>query len=198
MEIDATSELGNEDVASWVGLYGSELYAYAYRRIRSVENAEDVVQETFFAALKNVSSFRGESTPRTWLYTILRSKIIDFVRKAQRIEVSEHSSDDLDNLLFDDKGHWRSLAAPTSWQSPNTADPTESGFQDYINSCLAKLKPIPRTLLIMTYLDEVPAEEIRKEHEISASNYWVLLHRARHAMRLCIERQLAKEKESPL
>lgn len=169
----------NETVAEWVRVYGTELYLYAFRRLGVAHDAEDVVQETFFAALRNYESFRAEASVRTWLYTILKSRMIDVIRSRKRTEV-ESKEIDIDNVLFDETGHWRQSTVPQAW--------TSDDFHDYVNSCLSKLTVTQRSALLLTHLDDAPAEEIRKELGITASNYWVILHRARHYMRLCIEK----------
>ena len=192
--MNETEHSTSPNIAGWVREYGAELYAFAYRQLRSVEDAEDAVQEAFFAAVRNQQNYRGDASPRTWLYMILRSKIVDTVRKHQRMEILSENNDDLDSHLFDEKGHWRTDAAPSpSSMPPNANELDAEDVQKHLNTCLGLLKPSQRLVLLKTYLDDAPAELIRKELNISASNYWVLLHRARHSMRLCIHKHLSLE-----
>src|SRR5258708_39575098 len=65
----------------WVEAHVDYLYAYAITRINDEEQARDLVQETFLAALEKVNTFEGKSSERTWLTAILRYKIIDVYRK---------------------------------------------------------------------------------------------------------------------
>ena len=65
----------------WVSKYADYLYAYALVRVDEEEQAKDLVQETFLAALKGIGQFESKSTERTWLTAILRNKIVDHYRK---------------------------------------------------------------------------------------------------------------------
>ena len=67
----------------WVDKYGDYLYRFALVRVDSPEAAEDLVQETFLAALKAAPSFAGRSSERTWLTGILKNKMVDRLRQAQ-------------------------------------------------------------------------------------------------------------------
>ena len=64
----------------WVDQYGDSLFRYALSRIRNREVAEDLVQETFLAALQSYDQFQGKSTVLTWLTGILRHKVVDHQR----------------------------------------------------------------------------------------------------------------------
>ncbi|MBW2063890.1 MAG: RNA polymerase sigma factor [Deltaproteobacteria bacterium] len=60
------------DPRKWVELYGDYLYRYAFARTRNQQVAEDLVQETFLAALNGLQDFQGRSTEKTWLSSIIR------------------------------------------------------------------------------------------------------------------------------
>jgi RNA polymerase sigma-70 factor (ECF subfamily) len=72
------------DPERWVETHGHYLFKYALVRLRDVSKAEDVVQETFLAALKGGRTFEGRSAEKTWLVGILKNKIGDYFRKASR------------------------------------------------------------------------------------------------------------------
>ena len=72
------------DPRFWVEKYGDIFYQYAIRRLNNAQAAEDVVQETFLAAMKSSVNFRGDSLESTWLSSILRKKTIDVIRKRER------------------------------------------------------------------------------------------------------------------
>jgi RNA polymerase sigma factor (sigma-70 family) len=69
------------DPHKWVDNYADYLYAYAISRINDEEQARDLVQEVFLAALERADKFEGKSTERTWLTAILKNKIVDIYRK---------------------------------------------------------------------------------------------------------------------
>jgi RNA polymerase sigma-70 factor (ECF subfamily) len=58
--------------SNWVANYSDQLYGYAMSKTSKPELAEDLVQETFLAALKSLDNFKGLSSERTWLFTILK------------------------------------------------------------------------------------------------------------------------------
>src|SRR5260370_286668 len=65
---------------SWVENYGDILFGFAASRVRDHSIAQDLVQETFLAALKAQAGFAGRSTERAWLFGILRNKLVDYYR----------------------------------------------------------------------------------------------------------------------
>ena len=72
--------------------YSAELFGYLVSQTRSRSDAEDLLSETFVRALTALSSFRGESSIRTWLYAIARNVWLEHLRKSRRIA-------DMDDLL---------------------------------------------------------------------------------------------------
>ncbi|HKK02115.1 MAG TPA: sigma-70 family RNA polymerase sigma factor, partial [Desulfuromonadales bacterium] len=104
----------------WVDKYGDFLYRFAMSRVGDVQLAEDLVQETFLAALKTSSSFAGRSSERTWLVSILKRKIIDHYRQSWRmVDFPEEGNADSVPEFFSEgsqEGHWRPEAAPKDWR----------------------------------------------------------------------------------
>ena len=179
----------------WVEQYGDYLYSYAMSRVNDSAMAEDLVQETFLAALKGRESFRGGSTERTWLISILKRKIIDGYRK--KYSSRESSPGTLDQTVSDGEfyrsedpfsGHWLEGMGPHS----NTLLPEGKleveQLRDFINRCIDHLPPQLATVFVMRMIDEEDAKAICKELGITASNLWVMLHRARLRMRDCLEK----------
>lgn len=169
------------------------LMRYALAQLRDGQLAEEAVQEALLAALESVHGFGGRSSLRTWLTSILRFKVIDLQRRA----VSERALVELTDFaaeageegwldeLFDDTGHWRQ--APSAWSDPEAA--LEQGrFWQAFQGCLDKLPPAGARVF---FKREIVGEEtavICKEEGITASNCWVILHRARLALRSCLEK----------
>ena len=77
----STPESPLDEISKWVEGHGELLYRFARYRLKSNELAEDPVQITFISALKDWQRFRRESSPKTWLVSILRHKIIYHYRK---------------------------------------------------------------------------------------------------------------------
>jgi RNA polymerase sigma-70 factor (ECF subfamily) len=151
--------------------------------------AEDLVQETFLAAVRAYDKFGGRSSVRSWLCGILKHKIIDHYRKAGR----ETSFTDLEFLSdeYSDKfvpqGFWHHENGPHDWQ-PDAAKVMERGeFWMTIRQCLSKLPQRIADVFAMREMEGVTSKEICVILSISESNLWVMLHRARMALRECLE-----------
>lgn len=179
------------DPATWVDQHGDALFRYALLKLRDQTLAEDMVQETFLAALKARENFAGQSSEKTWLIGILKHKIVDHFRKHRR----EQSSDDIETLSdqldhqfdqqFDRTGHWSvSLAR---WQEPDRAH--ENGeFWKVFAACIAHLPDHLADLFILREVRGLSTEEICKLLEISTTNnMWVMLSRARMRLRTCLD-----------
>ena len=174
---------------AWVDEHGDCLYRYALARVRKPEVAEDLVQETFLAAVRGYDKFGGRSSVRSWLCGILKHKIIDHYRKAAR----ETSFTDMEFLVdeysgkFVEVGFWQHEAGPREWQ-PDAAEVMERGeFWETMQSCLSKLPQRIANVFSMREMEGVPSKEICALLSISESNLWVMLHRARMALRECLE-----------
>ena len=163
--------------------HSEALYSYALLRVGKQDMAEDMVQETLLAALKNWESFSGVSTERTWLIGILRHKIIDFFRK-------DHCDEDIDEQTcqkeyFDKRRHWKDKLS--NWKSDPEVLAENMEFVKILNNCLKELSKVMAKAFIMRELEEISSEEICKYLEISETNLWVRLHRARLQLRRCLE-----------
>ena len=169
------------------------LVRYATAQLRDRELAEEAVQEALLAALEGIGGFDGRSTLRTWLTSILRFKVIDIQRRQvadrARVELDEERLADeheawLDEM-FDETGHWRS--PPQAWNDPEAAL-EQRRFWEVFETCLAGL---PATASRVFFKREVLGEDtpaICGSEGITSSNCWVILHRARIALRMCLER----------
>jgi RNA polymerase sigma-70 factor (ECF subfamily) len=165
------------------------LLRVAQLQLRDGDLAEDVVQETLLAALKAREGFTGKSTVKTWLTGILKHKIVDAIRQRQRAPVAMASLDeeaDLEDFepLFKDNGAW--AAPPAEWGDPENAL-SRREFFDVMDVCLEKLPPNTARVFVMREVMDLTTEEICKELSITANNLWVILYRARMALRLCLE-----------
>ncbi len=177
--------------SDWIEKYADSLFNYAIVRVSDREIARDVVQDTFLSALQNIESFRGESSEKTWLFSILKNKIIDHYRKSvtdRTVSFSEAGeSFDLDNY-FDAEGEWKESAGPVNWSGSGTEEYHSKEFHDTLQRCLSRLTAQCRAVFSLKYLEELEFEEICKRLSVSPSNYWVIMHRAKLMLRQCIEK----------
>jgi len=186
------------DPLEWFERYGDYLFAYARRRIRDQSAAEDLVQETFLAALSAKQSFSGKSSEKTWLTGILKHKIYDYFAKNSRHAELTPEEADLSgyNHLFerDDEwnGHWNDKYAPADWGDDNNrASPLrnveEDEFQTVFSNCLTGLPERIANAFVMREVDGLTSAEICVVLTISTNNYWTMMHRARLHLRQCLE-----------
>ena len=167
------------------------LLRVARLQLRDEAQAEDAVQETLLAALAG-SGFSGKSSLRTWLTGILKHKIVDAIRRKQReptvasafgdIE-SEMDIEDFD-ALFNERGGWETQ--PADWGNPEDALDRKQ-FLDMMDLCLEKLPPNTARVFMMREVMGLETDEICKDLNIKANNLWVILYRARMALRECLE-----------
>jgi RNA polymerase sigma-70 factor, ECF subfamily len=155
--------------------------------LRSREAAEDAVQETLLAALAAESSFAGRSNLRTWLTGILKHKIVDTIRRTSRERPlegvdGEASVEDLE-ALFDETGHWRE--PPQAWPEQALQD---KQFIAALERCLELLPARTGQVFLMREHLGFETADICKELGITPTHCWVLLYRARVALRDCLEK----------
>lgn len=178
----------------WVDRYGDYLYNYTIVRLNDPEKAADLVQETFLSGLKAREAFQGRSSERTWLISILKRKIIDTYRKnfsSKESSISEYEEEiyDGDNFLGSDpfRGHWLEGKGPHSHSLMPEDELEQEELMQIIEFCISLLPPKLASVFVMKLIDEAESEEVCKELDITPSNLWVMLHRARLKMRGCIE-----------
>ena len=166
------------------------LFKFAMLQLRNEAHAEDAVQETMVAAIQGAERFAGDSSVRTWLIGILKHKIIDHFRKASREQPldpgnDETSLDDFDGLFKED-GHF--IDEPCAWANPEQAL-SQSKFFEVLERCMEGLPKNTARVFTMREVMGSDTDEICRELSITANNCWVLLYRARMALRSCLEQR---------
>ena len=178
---------GLTEPQNWLDLYGDQLYRYAFARVQNRMIAEDLVQETFLAALRAPKNFKGRSAGRTGLTAILKHKIVDHIRK----KIRKPSTDKMEILTdasdpdFDEHGHWQ--IRPGQWAINPDHLYEQKEFVDVLYHCLAELPERLAEAFIKREMDGLSTAEICKELGITASNSWVMLYRARMSLRRCLD-----------
>jgi RNA polymerase sigma-70 factor (TIGR02943 family) len=175
----------HDELTQWVNNYTNDLYKWALYKTSSVETAEDLVQDTFLSAAEKISSFKGDSAPKTWLMSILNHKIIDHYRKV--IHKTTTIVSDPVSLFFDDNGNWNDSNKPTAWNSDETHLLDDADFQRVLNKCLDALPSNWNLCIKLKYLSGKNGDEICQELSISTTNFWQIVHRAKLQLRNCVE-----------
>ncbi len=177
-------ELLNPD--QWVDNYADYLYNYTIVRVNDHIVAQDLISETFLAGLKSKKNFKGEASERTWLISILKRKIIDYYRKINskkgKAEVHIAYRDE------DSEGDWleENAADPFDKTAEDTMENKELGLA--ILECLDKLPQKQATIFKKKTIENFDTEAICKEYNITPSNLWVIIHRARKNLAECLEK----------
>jgi len=178
--------------AQWPDRFGDELYRFALSRVSDANVAEELVQETFLSALDGLATFRAEASERTWLFVILRRKIIDHYRRQARVtyvgldELSEGGSTEADYFV-PENGHWAGPQVPTSWLNADAALEQQE-LHDILQRCQERLPPQQGAVFALRFVEELSAEEICLELGLTSANYWVIVHRAKLQLRRCLEK----------
>jgi len=173
----------------WVDYHRECLYQYAFVRVRKPEVAEDLVQETFLANVRGYEKFGGRSLERSWLCGILKNKIVDYFRKLGR----ETSFTDMEFLAdeysekFVSVGFWNHDEGSKEWKPEPDEVVHRAEFRQVMRDCLSRLPQKVRDVFTMREMDDIPSKEVCAILSISDSNLWVMLHRARMALRECLE-----------
>lgn len=176
----------------WVILHADYLFNYTISRINNHEQAKDLVQDTFFAALNAKENFQGKASERTWLIAILKRKIVDYYRKINSIkgkaEIKMNFYSDGDH-----EGDWIEERAPTDWNAEIEKSIENEELSVVLENCINNLPEKYAMVFRMKTIQQFETEEICKELEITSSNLWVIIHRARTQLRACMEKNWFKK-----
>lgn len=173
------------DPNKWVDKYSDYLFNYTIVRVNDREVANDLVSETFLAGLKSMKNFKGEATERTWLISILKRKIVDHYRKKNsskgkaEVKITYHE---------ENEGDWleEQIADLSNRNALDNIENEELGMA--IMECLDELNEKQAAIFKMKTIEGLDTETICNEFNISPSNLWVIIHRARTALAGCLEK----------
>lgn len=165
------------------------LLRFARLQLRNEAWAEDAVSETLLAALSKPQSFGNKSQLKTWLVGILKHKVLDtFRHNARQVSLDacpdSDGHEELDALLFKSDGHF--AQAPSDWGNPEQ-DLSSRQFFAVLEACTDKMPAALGRVFLMREWLELSSEEICKELNLSSTNLYVQLHRARLRLRECLE-----------
>ena len=144
------------------------------------QRAEDVAQETFVAFMGAASRFEGRSRIRTFLFGILYKKIAEARRELGR----DRKADPIDEIVearFHPDGTWSRPPRPLDDQI------YDAEVRDKVEGCLEEAPTNQRMAFVLREVQGFSTEEICKILTVTRTNLGVLLHRARHRLRECLE-----------
>ncbi len=178
---------------NWIKTYADDLFSYAMNKTGNTQLAEDLVQETFLAGLKSSETFKGQSSEKTWLISILKFKIADHFRKAStKYEfrtLQFNGADNYDALnQFTEDGDWKQETQPKDWGIDYSKALENKELAQILSRCIDALQEKQKQLVLLKLVEEEDTEIVCKELNLSATNYWVIIHRAKLQLRACIEK----------
>lgn len=170
----------------------SDMLRFAKLQLRDAHSAEDVVQEAMEAALGHAGSFAGRSSLKTWVFAILRNKIIDHIHQRDRsVAISSlvGEGEDVDQKLdelFNDQGGWTAQCRPVRWPDPEDSMASRQ-FWAAFEVCLDGMpEKIAKVFMMREFLG-LDTGEICDQVGLTSNNLHVILHRARLRLRECLE-----------
>lgn len=169
-----------------------QMVKFASLQLSDAYLAEDAVQEALAGALVNAKGFAGRSALKTWVFAILKNKIADVLRQKKRlINASsllreDEENEDFTELLFDQKGFWQPDERPAPWGNPEVSFQQQQ-FWTVFEACLESLPAKQARVFMMREFVELETDEICAAAGITVSNLFVILHRARLRLQVCLE-----------
>lgn len=167
-----------------------KMLRFAELQLHHKDLAEDVVQEAFLSAFKNLANFKHQAAFKTWIFAILKNKIIDYLRQKGRFVLeSEVENENATNTFFDESGHWNLEYCPSNLKDGEDTVYSEE-FWLIFETCLTCLPAQQAKIFMMREFLELSSEEICQETELSSSNLHTTLYRARLQLQNCLSRKL--------
>lgn len=169
-----------------------DMIKFAQLQLRDAALAEDVVQEALAAALSSAKEFAGRSAMKTWIFAILKNKIVDQIRQQSRttnisaLSGDEATLDEAFDALFKANAHWTPDNRPANWGNPEETL-RQQRFFEVFDACLKHLPENTARVFMMREFLEFETAEVCEQLSITTSNCNVILHRARNGLRRCLE-----------
>lgn len=167
-----------------------KLIAFARLQLRDSVAAEDIVQDTLVTALEKHDTFAGRSAFETWVFGILKNKLLERLRQQRRYvawQDDDQNDEDALESLFQGNGRWQASNRPKPWGDPDQVLENTT-FWKVLDACLIALPANTARVFSMRELMELSTQEICQILDITETNCWVILHRARLKLRDCIEK----------
>jgi RNA polymerase sigma-70 factor (ECF subfamily) len=175
----------------WVNAHADYLYSFAITRVNDENQARDLVQDTFLAALEKIDRFEGRSSERTWLTAILKNKIIDVYRKKSsglKTTDAREAEQEQDDFFDKDNGHWTNEHKPLAFGIEDKDHIITKEFEQILQRCLQKLPVLWKAAFTMKHIEEEATDTICTELKVTASNFWVIIHRTKVNLRACLQK----------
>lgn len=164
--------------------YGARMLATARRVVGNEDDAQDVVQEAFLAALRAIDGFAGAARLSTWLHRIVVNTALMRLRSRRR-----RREESIDGLLprFDDDGHWAEPVA--RWETATDALFERRERRAMVRTAIERLPLNYRSVLVLRDIEELDTDEAASLLGVSPNAVKTRLHRARQALRTLLQQE---------
>lgn len=174
------------DPAEWVDLHGDALFRFALMRVSGADQAQDLVQDTLIAGIGARERYSGKSSERTWLTGILKHKILDYYRKKGReIPESQLQPEEGDSEHFQNHLHQN---RPQRWDESPDSRLSNKDLNSILSGCIDELPNHIKQVFVMREVDRIESDEVCNILEMSSTNLYVVMHRARKMLKDCIQK----------
>jgi RNA polymerase sigma factor (sigma-70 family) len=160
--------------------YQQYVFTLVHRFTDSREDAEEISQDIFVKAYRSLADFRGDSKFSTWLYTVVRTSCITFLRKKK-----------LDIISIDNERTALQLENRESGFKANTIE--QKSRHAMVNEAIRLLSPDDSQLITLFYKAEQSLDEIGRIMGLDPNTVKVKLHRARHRLKEKMEKHFSYE-----
>ena len=156
------------------------VFTLAMRFSKNREDAEEIAQDCFIKAYRSLSNFQRQSKFSTWLYSIVYTTAMTFLRKKR-----------VDTDSIDDENTYIQLENPSSGFDSNSVENKSRSY--YLNQAITQLLPDDAAIITLFYMGEQSLEEIGNTLGIEPNTVKVKLFRARQRLKEKLERNLKHE-----
>ena len=164
--------------AQLVQRYQQYVFTLVSRFTASREDAEEISQDIFVKAYRSLADFRGEAKFSTWLYTVVRTSCITFLRKKR-----------LDTTSLDNERTFLQLDGKESGFKANAVE--RKSRHAMVNAAIHMLSPDDSQVLTLFYKGEQTLEEIGRIMGLDPNTVKVKLHRARNRLKEKMEKHFS-------
>jgi len=177
--IDGLKAGDQEAFEAIFNLYSAKLYNVAHRILGDVADTQEVIQDVFWAVYRKAKSFRGNSQFSTWLYRLTINAALGRIRRSKKNKEVQY-----EEFLprFQQDGHH--LVSPViDWSDTMDETYAKQQAQEFLKDALDQLKPIDKSVVVLSDLEGVSDKEIAAALGITVSAVKTRLHRARLFLR---------------
>ncbi|MFA6001388.1 MAG: sigma-70 family RNA polymerase sigma factor [Thermoleophilia bacterium] len=178
--IERIGKSDNEALETLVSRYEGRVYNLAYRMLGNRDDAEDVLQDTFFNVIRSLGKFQSRSSFSTWLYRVATNAALTKLRQRSRRDKSESE-------FLDEANSVQQMAHAgiklTDWSESPSEKLLNNEARQVMDEAIAELPEMYRVVFVLRDVEGLPAAEVAEVLGLSVAAVKSRLHRARLYLR---------------